>query len=682
MKNLVFNFGERQKHRVAAGVSRIALAAFVIFAVSATGNAQEYQSASPVFDVTNYTIDASIYPSTHTITAKAQIQVVPVVQTTSLRFKLNSALKVTSAEGPGNPNIQFSQQGVVLSLNLIHPLPPQQPSVLTVEYSGALETADGSPEQGLMLSYIGSGDSYLLYPGCWFPVNGGGLNRFSATLNLTVPAGLTVIASGEASPPTQTADGWVYSFSYDRLSFPGTVFIGHYTALPTSSTGVAITMYLNNDLLQYRSSYAAAAESILAYFASQFGTLPTHRLALVEMPNSTLGGYSGPGVVGIARRGFTNPVDYELLAHEISHQWWPDLVSPSTANDEFLDDGLATYSSALYIQAGDGETAFEDRMHTIAIDALIHEGETPIAQAAQLQPYSPEYESIIFDKGAMVFHMLRWVIGDAAFSDTLREMTRQYAWKAISTSEFQKLAEQASKQSLTYFFAQWVDSTGVPQFHRTWAIYKTQTGYQVVGKLQQDLDIFRMPVEIRVYVRGGPDVNDKLLMEGTAANFTINTQAQPVQVVVDPASDILKYTNKTRMEVEMASANQLTQATEFFAAIDQYRKVLAQNQNDSLAHYRIGDILFTLHNYNASIEEFQAALNGDLQPKWVEVWSYLKIGEIFDATGQRDRAMNEYDRALHTNDDTQGALDLAREYLKKPFTQPSNQVSTEAANGN
>ncbi|MGH9448136.1 MAG: tetratricopeptide repeat protein, partial [Terriglobia bacterium] len=143
---------------------------------------------------------------------------------------------------------------------------------------------------------------------------------------------------------------------------------------------------------------------------------------------------------------------------------------------------------------------------------------------------------------------------------------------------------------------------------------------------------------------------------------------------IDPASDILKYTNQTRKEVEMASANQLAQAQEYFAAIDEYRKVLQQNSNDSLAHYRIGAVLFTLHNYNAALEEFQDALNGDLQPKWVEVWSYLKIGEIFDATGQRDRALNEYERALHTRDNTEGALDLANRYMQKAFSQKSNQI--------
>jgi aminopeptidase N len=646
-----------------------------IFVLSALFPANGQSSAS-VFKVTNYTIDATVYPSTHMLTARAQIQLTPETQSTSLTFRLNSALHVKNVTGTAGDSIQFTQQGVNLTVSPTNPLPAGQNALLTFDYQGELTSSDGSPVEGLMLSYIGPEGSYLLYPGCWFPVNGPGLDRFSATLHITVPQGQTVVASGDSSAPQNTPDGDVYTFHYDRQSFPGTLLVGPYVSIPSNTAGVNLTAYMYKSDVNYASSYNDAADKILAYYAGKFGMLPSNHMALVEMPDGTLGGYSGPGLVAIAKRGFTQPVDYNLLAHEISHQWWPCLVSPATPNDDFLDDGLSTYSAALFIQDQEGESAFEDRMHTIAIDALIHEAETPIDQAGQLQPYSPEYQSIVYDKGAMVFHMLRWVIGNNSFFDGLREMAHQYAWSSISTAEFQKLAEEASKQSLTYFFAQWVDSTGAPQFHRQWAIYRIGSGgYQVVGKIQQNLDIFRMPVDVRVYIRGGLPVSERLTMIGTTADFTINTTKLPLQVVVDPASDILKYTEETREQVEMASADQLAQAQEYFAAIDQYRKVLQQNQNDSLAHYRIGDILFTLHNYNASLEEFQDSLNGDLQPKWVEVWSYLKIGEIFDATGQRDRALNEYERALHTNDNTQGALDLANHYIQKPFTQQPNEVA-------
>lgn len=632
------------------------------------------QESQPQFRVTNYTIDATLFPSTHMLAAKTRIELLPEADLTSLSFRLDSALRVKSVVGPTGQPAQFEQQGLILNLSLPSPLSQGKPAALTVEYSGALASADGSPVEGLKLAYVGPEGSYLLYPACWFPVNGAGLDRFSSTMHITVPQGETVIASGESSGPVSAADGVTYTFHYDQNSFPGTVIAGQYLTQPASAAGVNITLYLKQSEAKYASSYGAAAEKILAFYASRFGTLPTRQLALVEIGDDTVGGYSAPGIVALAARGFSDPVNYDLLAHEMAHQWWRCLVSPATPNDAFLDEGLATYSAALFIQDAEGETAFEDRMHTIAIDALTHENVAPIAQAGQLHPFSPEYQSIVFDKGAMVFHMLRWVIGDPAFFATLQAAAREYAWKSMTTAEFQKLAEQNGKQQLTYFFAQWVDSTGVPQFKRQWAIYRTQHGYQVVGKMQQDLDIFRMPIEIRVYVRGRKPVNERIEMIGTTADFTVNTPARPLQVVIDPASDILKYTPETKVQVEMARGDQLAQATEYFAAINQYRQVLQDNPNNSLAHFRIGDILFKLHNYNAALEEFQDSLNGDLKPKWVEVWSYLKIGEIFDVTGQRDRALNEYERALHTNDNTQGALDLANRYIQKPYTEKTNQI--------
>jgi tetratricopeptide (TPR) repeat protein len=164
-------------------------------------------------------------------------------------------------------------------------------------------------------------------------------------------------------------------------------------------------------------------------------------------------------------------------------------------------------------------------------------------------------------------------------------------------------------------------------------------------------------------------------MVGTTADFTVNTRTRPLRVLVDPASRILKYDDKIKVRVEMSRADQLSQEQAYLEAVKQYQSVLELNKNSSLAHYRIGEIFFKLRNYTASMEEFRRALDGDMDPKWVEVWSHLKLGEIFDVTGQRDRALNEYQRALQTNDNTQGALDEANRYVKKPYTQETRQAS-------
>jgi tetratricopeptide (TPR) repeat protein len=196
-----------------------------------------------------------------------------------------------------------------------------------------------------------------------------------------------------------------------------------------------------------------------------------------------------------------------------------------------------------------------------------------------------------------------------------------------------------------------------------------------VGKIQQDLDIFRMPVEVRIVPEGGKAVNERVEMVGTTADFTVNTKQRPLKVLVDPARRILKYDERMKIQVEMARGDQLVQQQAYLEAVKQYTAVLEQNKNSSLAHYRIGEIHFKLHNYNAAMESFRDALSGDLDPKWIEVWTHVSLGKIFDVTGQRDRALNEYQRALQTRDNSQGALDEANRYIQKPYTEQSHQVA-------
>ena len=627
------------------------------------------------FEVTKYSIEAELYPSTHILSAKARIDFLPKADLTTLSFELHSGLRVEKVADAAEQALRFRQEGLTLQVDFLNPLLQGKPSSITVSYGGSLASADGSPVENLKLAYVGTEGSYLLYAARWFPVSGYSVNRFAASMRITVPSEETVIASGKALAPLRQTGKVTYIFEFDEPSFPGTVLAGKYVVQPATAVGADVALYLKPGHENLAASYGEATAKIQAFFSDKFGGLPSGHLALVEIEDGTVGGYAAPGVVALASRGFSTQVNYRLLAREISHQWWRCLVSPASPDDAFLDEGLATYSEALYIEEAAGQAAFEDRMRDIQIGALTHEDAAPIAQASRLHENTPEYQAVVLQKGAMVFHMLRWVLGDDAFLKTLQAMARDYAGKSISTDEFEKLAEKVSNQQLTYFFAQWVSSTGVPQFKRSWAVYRTEKGYQVVGKVQQDLDIFRMPVEIRVISEGRKPVNERVEMVGTAADFTVNTPTRPLRVVVDPASRILKYDESIKIAVELARGDQLVQQQAYLEAIKQYQSVLEVNKNSSLAHYRIGEILFKLRNYTAAMEEMRAALNGDLQPKWVEVWAHLTLGKIFDATGQRDRALNEYQRALQTNDNTQGALDEANRYTQKAYSEEPRQAS-------
>jgi tetratricopeptide (TPR) repeat protein len=125
-----------------------------------------------------------------------------------------------------------------------------------------------------------------------------------------------------------------------------------------------------------------------------------------------------------------------------------------------------------------------------------------------------------------------------------------------------------------------------------------------------------------------------------------------------------------QVRIAILKGQQLVAQGDLPGALAEYQKALEANSQSSLANYRIGELLFTQRNYQASVNAYRDALRGDGEPRWTEVWSHIALGKIFDITGQRDRAVNEYRLAVQTNDNTQGAVNEARMYLQKPFKLP------------
>ncbi len=131
----------------------------------------------------------------------------------------------------------------------------------------------------------------------------------------------------------------------------------------------------------------------------------------------------------------------------------------------------------------------------------------------------------------------------------------------------------------------------------------------------------------------------------------------------------MKNSTDIRLRAGIQRGAALVQQGDMAGALGEFNKALEINKNSSLAHYRVAEVFFLQHNYQASANAYRDSLNGDGEPRWTEVWSHIQLGKIFDITGQRERATAEYRQAIQTNDNTQGALDEARRYLQKPYEQ-------------
>ena len=130
----------------------------------------------------------------------------------------------------------------------------------------------------------------------------------------------------------------------------------------------------------------------------------------------------------------------------------------------------------------------------------------------------------------------------------------------------------------------------------------------------------------------------------------------------------------TQIAVAIRRGEQFVEINDFSNALREYEKALDVNKNSSLAHYRIGELFFRQKNYQQAANEFRAAINGDLDPRWTEAWAHVNLGKIFDVSGQRDRAVNEYKLAIRTHDNTGGAQEEAARYSTKPYEQKDSET--------
>src|SRR6202451_3327765 len=185
------------RFRRAQSVLATPLALFLLFFASVPSRAVEKAHLR----VDDYQIEAELTPHLHQISARAKVRFTALQDLSVAVFELHNDLRVTRVLDEKNQPV--SAERVTQDSTTRVPLPAglakDASTTLTFEYEGQLETADDSPVPGLKLAYIGDDTSYLLYSGRWFPVSGFGLNRFTSTISVTVPAHMLVIGSGKST---------------------------------------------------------------------------------------------------------------------------------------------------------------------------------------------------------------------------------------------------------------------------------------------------------------------------------------------------------------------------------------------------------------------------------------------------------------------------------------------------
>src|SRR6266481_4443448 len=653
------------------------------------------------FLAAHYDVSATLDAIGQSISATSKINFKAVEASSIVRVELHPNLIVKEVKGPDGKPLTFerdNQNSLIVIAHLPTPVATDGHVTLTFTYAGLLVNDENSPIPGVRAALINKDGAYLLLPARWFPLTNYPSNRYTATFRLNVPDVFAVAGTGKASAPTPMAgknavegNRLLYTFECKNLAPHGTFVVGHLQLNPKQAEGVNVAVYAPRAASANAPEFASSVARSAIIFSDLYGPIPDPTFAVIQIPDGTLRDYAAPGVLLLSQRIWDPKASDRTIARLVASQWWGVQVLPATPGDVWISDGLARYCEALYAEQNAGKEAGLRAVDEFAVGALMYEDAAPVAQAARLVPYSPDYRSVVMNKGAMLFHMLRAQMGDVAFKAALRDFYFQFAEKSARIDDFEKIAErhaqaaaktQQDPPNLRGFFAQWLNSTGVPEFTLEYVVYRTPKGFRVVGKIKQPLDTFRMPVDLRIDTEGNPE-QKTIDAIGTESGFTVETfgRPKPGGIKIDPNNVILKGSTSLRARAAIARGEDLAEQGRFYDAVGQYQRALAIQPNRPLANFRMGEAFFYQKNYQAAANSFKEALQTVPEPseKWTEVWAHIYLGKIFDMLGQRERAVNEYSKAKQTNDDTGGAQQVAEGFLKKAYSEGGASVAAPPA---
>ena len=478
----------------------------------------------PAFLAEHYDVSATLDPINQSISAVAKIDFKAQEVSGGVRVELHPNLDVKEVKGENGKTLTFerdNQNGLFGTVLLPNPVATGAKVTLTFTYAGLLANEENSPIPGVKAAVINKDGAYLLLPARWFPLTNYPSNRYTATFRLNVPDSYAVAGTGKAGSPTpmagkNTVEGnrLLYTFVCDSPAPHGTFVAGELKFNPQQAEGINVGVYAPPSAPNNAADFAADVARSVTIFSDMFGPLPKPDFTVIQIPDGTLREFAAPGALLLSKRIWDPKSSDRTIARLVASQWWGSAVLPASPADVWISDGLARYSEALYAEQNAGREAGLRAIDEFAVGALMGEDAAPIGQAARLTPYSSDYRSVVMNKGAMIFHMVRAQMGDAAFKSLLHDFYFRFAEKTARVEDFEALAQAHAEQSakkgepvpqLRGFFAQWLNSTGVPDFTLEYVVYRTKQGFRVVGKIKQPLDTFSMPVDLRIETEGNPE---------------------------------------------------------------------------------------------------------------------------------------------------------------------------------
>jgi len=482
----------------------------------------------------------------HAVFGDATLTVLPLKPNFS-ELNLHSQITTIKSVHCQGKKLKFSQANGVLKIHLHRAFQPNEPIVVTIQYATNPTTglhffypSKEAPERPYQIWSQGQGENNRHWIPC-FDLPG---DKIKMDMLVTVPQNLEVISNGhlfEITEDTRQAEK-TFHWKMDDPQMPYLIAlaIGEFFTVSDTVRGVPLHYVIpvrhrdaDIDLIFGRTP------EMINFYSDYIGPYPYEKYAQIPVHDFKHGGMENATATILNSRIFhtqsavPNYSPEMLIAHELAHQWFGDLLSVKTWPHFWLHEAFATYFTDLWFEFQYGKDEFRRRRLEQNRWYLDYRKDIPLHDVRRPDsPFIPAdfYGMLAYYRGAAILHTLRFELGDEIFQRAIQTYVQRFQFGGVESEDFRQVLEEISGRDLAFFFNQWIYGAGHPIFKVDWSWDASTKRVELkVAQIQEKapaMDVFQVTVPLEI-IAGKQRIFTRLALNQREQIFYFRTEQQP-----------------------------------------------------------------------------------------------------------------------------------------------------------
>lgn len=524
------------------------------------------------FDIEHIRLDLNIYEKQKSISGQALITLKPFFNGLSEIALDAVALAISQVSLNGKP-LKFETYSNKLIISLDRGYDKNETIALTINYSA-------KPRKGMF--FIEPDQSYpkrhhQVWTQCqpddaanWFPCYNAPGDKHTSEMYITVNNKFTVISNGRLISASEDKKKQTKTFHWSQeqphSSYLMSLIVGEYEEVSQEFNGLPVSYLIYKGQKEKVEKIFGRTQEMLKLFIDKFGyNYPYAKYSQTLVSDFTFSGMENTSATtltdillewALTKDSTAQDISHdELIAHELAHQWWGNLVTCKSWHHNWLNEGFASYSEVIWREHAFGkEDAALYRLQDFNEYLRQDLGESRRPVVFDRYAYSVElFDRHAYQKGSLIVHMLRKELGDEAFFSGIKHYLHKHAFKVTETHDLKIALEEATGRQLDTFFQQWLYRSGYPEFSVTSQWDREQKllhlNVRQTQKVDQETPLFRLPVEIEITTASGRK-QVKVFIEKAEADYYFPLESKPLMVVFDKGDHLIKTLNFAKSKEE------------------------------------------------------------------------------------------------------------------------------------